>query len=94
MDVWGTIIKDSAIVGIGSLMIEQHPNEFERQFDNTRKLFFNIHLEQHSVKIESVWLKLGFGDDPGIDHKKAREEYKELCNSYQKIKNEIEQLLK
>jgi len=91
MDIQGHLIKDSEIIGIGPLMNIQSESQIGKIY-NSRKLFYDIHLKERSISIESNYLNIGY-DKASTEEEQAREKWYEFIKDYSGVKKVIEGLI-
>jgi hypothetical protein len=90
MEIEGTLIKDSEIIGVGPLMATSGTGQIDATIYNSKKFSYLVHLKQHSINIETNFLKIGFkGDEIRDEVKEARETYKKFVENYQEVKKQI-----
>ena len=89
------IIKDEEIIGIGPLMMQFPAEDIQYQIYGRRKLYFVLHLKNHTTQIESDWFDIGTGsfDDLAEHEKKQRQLYMDFKTDYEASKGIIEKLV-
>ena len=89
MDICGHIITDEEIIGIGPLMMESPTDPIQMNIYNRRKLTFELHLKNHSTKIESEWYDLYNGASITQQILDIRKRYSEFKEQYEKVREKI-----
>lgn len=88
MNINGHLIKDSEIVGIGPLMVQQSTDLTIETLYRARRYYFDLHLRAHSVRIETDFLYFdGITAEQLNQSEKKRKEFNE---SYHKSRDFIE----
>lgn len=87
------VIKDDVIVGIGPLMMTTPGDTLMQQLYNRRRLYFELHLTNHTTKIESDWHDIGTDAQPDERTAKERKLYQEFMDQYNVAKNKILELI-
>jgi hypothetical protein len=58
MNIFDHIIPDSAILGIGPLMLQYTTDPAQEALYASRRYFFDLHLSAHTTRVESDWFRV------------------------------------
>ena len=78
MNIFNHLLPPTAILGIGPLMVEHHPDPAELNLYGTRRYFFDLHLSAHTTQIKSDWFQPADNKDQQDLMKQWRLEYQVL----------------
>jgi hypothetical protein len=85
MNIFGHLIPDGAILGIGPLIMASHPTHEEELVYNTRRYFFDLHLVNHTTAVKSDWFR-------PRDNAEEMEKMRTWKEEYFKIRDKISEM--
>lgn len=89
MNIFEHLIPDSAILGVGPLMLEFTSNQTEYQLYGKRRYNFDLHLSAHTAKINSDWFLVNDNPDEKNRMKAWHDKYFSVRERIARLINEL-----
>lgn len=86
MNIFGHLLPDSAILGIGDLMLEYNPNTTDFQLFGRQRYSFNLHLTAHTTAIKSDWFNIN-------ENQEEKDKMKAWNDRYQSTREQVARMI-
>jgi hypothetical protein len=86
MNIFGHLIPDSAILGLGPLMHEDSASQQELILYGKCRYFFDLHLAAHTTPVKSDWFS-------PRDNKEEQEKMKQWKLQYNQLRSRISKMI-
>jgi hypothetical protein len=94
MNIFDHLIPDSAILGVGPLMLEFPQSQEQEIVYESRRYFFDLHLINHTTTVRSDWFRLRESNAEIEKKKEWKEKYFIIrCRIAALIKEDLPELM-
>jgi len=82
IDLYGTIINENELIGVGPLMVKRPADPTISQLYNERAFYFEVYTQRYHFTISTDWLPFNEGNTESskLAHKAILEAHKALKN--------------